>query len=145
MRRPSLPSNIRDEWLARHLGQEKPKSMAALTSLMTRFCAGEDSWLARSNNLSKNAGSPDTKDRNGRSRRNKKKRRINDDNNEDTAFNAEFRGPKPINGRSHSKEPLQARPIWTEYSTAPVKYMEPPKSQLTTPTEIVGYSSRQAN
>ena len=35
--------NIRDEWLSRHLGQEKPKSMAALTSLMTRFCAGEDS------------------------------------------------------------------------------------------------------
>ena len=33
--------NIRDEWLARHLGQEKPKSMAALTVLMTRFCAGE--------------------------------------------------------------------------------------------------------
>ena len=35
--------NIRDEWLARHLGQEKPKSMAALTTLMTRFCAGKDS------------------------------------------------------------------------------------------------------
>ena len=40
--------NIRDEWLARHLDQEKPKSMAALTTLMTRFCTGEDSWLARS-------------------------------------------------------------------------------------------------
>ena len=38
--------NIRDEWLARHLGQEKPKSMAGLTSLMTPFCAGEDSGLA---------------------------------------------------------------------------------------------------
>ena len=35
--------NIRDEWLARHLGHEKPKSMAALTTLMTRFCVGEDS------------------------------------------------------------------------------------------------------
>ena len=35
--------NIRDEWLTQHLGQEKPKSMAALTALMTRFCAGEDS------------------------------------------------------------------------------------------------------
>ena len=34
--------NIHDEWLARHLGQEKPKSMAALTSLMTRFCVGEE-------------------------------------------------------------------------------------------------------
>ena len=39
--------NVRDEWLARHLGQEKPRTMTALTSLMTRFCAGEDSWLAR--------------------------------------------------------------------------------------------------
>ena len=35
--------NIHDEWLARHLGQEKPKSMTALTTLMTHFCAGEDS------------------------------------------------------------------------------------------------------
>ena len=46
--------NIRDEWLARHLVQEKSKSMAALTTLMTHFCTGEDSWLAHSNNLSKN-------------------------------------------------------------------------------------------
>ena len=30
----ALKHNIRDEWLARHLGQEKPKSMAALTTLM---------------------------------------------------------------------------------------------------------------
>ena len=29
--------NIRDEWLTRHLGQEKPKSMAALTTLMPVF------------------------------------------------------------------------------------------------------------
>ena len=28
--------SARDEWLARHLGQEKPKSMVALTALMTR-------------------------------------------------------------------------------------------------------------
>ena len=42
--------SVRDEWLARHLGQEKPKSMAALTALMTRLCAGEDSWLARRSN-----------------------------------------------------------------------------------------------
>ena len=76
-------------WIAR------VKSMAALTSLMTRFCAGEDSWLACSNNLSKNSGSPDIKDRNGRSRRNKNKRCINGDNSEDTAVNAGFRGSKP--------------------------------------------------
>ena len=29
--------SICDEWLARHLGQEKPRTMAALTSLMTAF------------------------------------------------------------------------------------------------------------
>ena len=119
--------------------------MAALTSLMTRFCAGEDSCLARSNNLSKNAGSPDTKDHNGRSRRNKNKRRVNGDNNEDTAVNADSEALNPVSGRSHSKEPLRARPIWTEYSTALARYMAPSESQLTTPTEIVGYSSRQAS
>ena len=58
--------NIRDEWLARHLGQEKPKSMAALTTLMTRFCAGEDSWLARSNITPKNSGDSDARDSNPR-------------------------------------------------------------------------------
>ena len=51
----------------------------------------------------------------------------------------------PVSEKSHSKRILRARPVWTEYSTALVKYMEPPKCQLTTPTEIVGYSSRQAN
>ena len=83
--------NIRDEWLARHLGQEKPKSMAALTTLMTRFCAGEDSWLARNNNTSRN---PDTKDVNSRQHRNRPKRRNNGDNTEDTAVNAGFRGSR---------------------------------------------------
>ena len=69
--------------------------MAALTTLMTRFCAGEDSWLARSNNMTKSPGNSDTKDNNGRSRRNKNKRRINRDHIEDTAVNARFRGSKP--------------------------------------------------
>ena len=86
---------IRDEWLAWHLGQEKPKSMAALTTLMTRFCVGEYSWLAHSNNISKNHGTSDTKDGNSRSRCNKHKRRINSDNTEDMAVNAEFKGSKP--------------------------------------------------
>ena len=69
--------------------------MASLTTLMTRFCAGEDSWLARSNNITKSHGNSDTKDNNGRSRRNKHKRRINGDNTEDTTVNAGFRGSKP--------------------------------------------------
>ena len=36
----AIKHNIRDEWLAQHLGQEKPKSMAALTTLMTHFLCG---------------------------------------------------------------------------------------------------------
>ena len=54
--------SIRDEWLARHLGQEKPKSMAALTALMTRFCVGEDSWLACCNNNASEPGASEAKD-----------------------------------------------------------------------------------
>ena len=86
--------NICDEWLARHLGQEKPKSMAALTTLMTHLCAGEDSWLARSNNTLRNPGTSDTKDANGRPCRNRPKRRNNGDNTDDTAVSAGFRGSR---------------------------------------------------
>ena len=68
--------------------------MAALTTLMTRFCTGEDSWLARSNNMTKNPGNSDNRDNSGRSRRNKQKRRINGDNAKDTAVNAGFSGSK---------------------------------------------------
>ena len=58
--------SIRDEWLARHLVQEKPKSMAALMALMTRFCAGEDSWLARSNNNASEPGTFEARNSNGK-------------------------------------------------------------------------------
>ena len=67
--------NICDEWLARHLGQEKPKAMAALMTLMTRFCAGEDSWLARSNIVSSKLGTFEPRDNNGKPRGSKHKRR----------------------------------------------------------------------
>ena len=68
--------------------------MAALTTLMTRFCAGEDSWLAHSNNTSRNPDTSDTKDVNGRQRCNRPKRRNNGDNTEDTTVNAGFRGSR---------------------------------------------------
>ena len=86
--------NIRDKWLARHLGQEKPKSIAALTTLMTLFCAGEDSWLAHNNNTSRSHDTSDAKDSNGRPRCSRHKRRNNGDNAEDTAVNAGFMGSK---------------------------------------------------
>ena len=68
--------------------------MAALTTLMIRFCVGEDSWLARSNNMTKSPGNSDTKDTNGRSHHNQHKRRINSDNTEDTVVNAGLRGSR---------------------------------------------------
>ena len=68
--------------------------MAALTTLMTRFCAGEDSWLARSNNTSRNPGTSDARDSNGKPRCNRHKRRNNGDNIEDTTVNAGFSGSK---------------------------------------------------
>ena len=86
--------NICDEWLARNLGQEKPKSMAALTTLMTRFCAGEVSWLARSNNTASNTGKSEAIDSNGTPRRNKHKCRKHGEIVEDMAVNAGFNSSK---------------------------------------------------
>ena len=68
--------------------------MAALTKLMTRFCACEDSWLARSNNTASNPGISKAKDSNDKSQHNKHKRRKNGDNAEDMAGNAGFSGSK---------------------------------------------------
>ena len=85
--------SVRDEWLARHLGQENPRRMAALTSLMTRFCAGEDSWLARSS--TSDPGTSEVRDGNGKPRRSKSKRRNKEDSPDNTAVNAGFRGSRP--------------------------------------------------
>ena len=67
--------------------------MAALTSLMTRFCVGEDSWLAR-----KGTSDPSTseiRDGNGKPRRNKNKRRNKEESPDNTTVNAGFRGSRP--------------------------------------------------
>src|SRR5215216_240966 len=86
--------SIRDEWLARHLGQEKRKTMATLTTLMTRFCAGEDSWLARRSNNSGDPGTSEARDDNSKPHRNKHKHRSNNDDADDTTVNAGFSGSK---------------------------------------------------
>ena len=85
--------SVRDEWLARHLGQEKPRTMAALTSLMTRFCMGEDSWLARSG--TSDPSTSEVRDGNGKPGRNKSKHRSNKDRPDNTAVNAGFRSSRP--------------------------------------------------
>ena len=85
--------SVRDEWLARNLGQEKPRTMAALTSLVTLFCAGEDSWLARSS--TNNPGTSEVRDGNGKPRCRKSKHRNNKDSPDNTVVNAGFRGSRP--------------------------------------------------
>src|SRR3954467_10834653 len=84
--------NVRDEWLARHLGQEKPRTMAALTSLMTRFCAGEDSWLARCS--TSDPSTSEIRDGNGKPWRNKDRRRIKGKSPKSTAVNAGFKSSR---------------------------------------------------
>ena len=68
--------------------------MAALTTLMTRFCAGEESWLACRSNSTSNPGTSEPRDGNGRPRRNEHKRRNNNEETKDTTVNAGFSGSK---------------------------------------------------
>ena len=82
--------------------------MAALTSLMTRFCAGEDSWLARSG--TSDPGTSEVRDGNGKPRRSKRKRRNNEDSPDNTAVNAGFRGSRPGQRKSHLKAAEMDRP-----------------------------------
>ena len=93
--------SVRDEWLARHLGQEKPRTMEALTSLMTRFCAGEDSWLARCS--TSDPSTSEVRDGNGKSRRSKNKCRNKEENTKSTAVNAGFKSSRPGQQKPPSK------------------------------------------
>ena len=117
--------SIHDEWLARHLGQEKLKSMVDLTALMTRFCAGEDSWLARSSNNSSEPGTSEARNSNGKPRHNRHKRRSNGDNTDDTTSKPDSVAPSPASGRSHSKGTIRAPPAWTAYSIVHARYTPP--------------------
>ena len=67
--------------------------MAAVTTLMTHFCAGEDSWLARSG--TSDPGTSEIRDGNGKPRCNKNKRRNNENSPDNTTVNGGFRGSRP--------------------------------------------------
>ena len=90
----AFENSVRDEWLARNLGQEKSKTMAPLMALMTRFSAGEDSWLARRSNSSGDPGTSEARDGNVKPRHNKNKRHNNNDDADDRTDNAGFSGSK---------------------------------------------------
>ena len=97
----ALKHSVRDELLARHLGQEKPWTMAALTTLMTLFCTGEDSWLARSS--TSDPGTSEVRDRNGKPRRNKTIVGKKEESPDNTTVNVGFRGSRP----SQRKKPFK--------------------------------------
>ena len=135
--------SVRDEWLARHLGQEKPRTMAALTSLMTRFCAGEDSWLARSSTSDPNTSEP--RYGNGKPRRKKEPRRIKENSPMSTTANTGFKS-----SQQNQKKP-PPKTIGTSYPTSKKSWTKYVKSTAllgdlqTIPTEIVGSLSSPAD
>ena len=78
--------------------------MTALTALMTRFCAGEDNWLARKSNNASDPGTSEIRDGNGKPRRSKHNSRNDNERSRDTAVNAGFSNPKP----GQRKKPFKA-------------------------------------
>ena len=85
--------------------------MAALTALMTRFCTGEDSWLARRSNITSDPGTYEARDGNGKPRRSEHKRCNDNERTRDTTVNAGFSGPKPGQRKSHSRRTETDHPI----------------------------------
>jgi len=78
--------------------------MTSLTALMTHFCAGEDSWLARRSNSASDSGTSEIRDGNDRPRRSKHNSRNDNERSRDTEVNAGFSNRKP----SQRKKPFMA-------------------------------------
>ena len=110
--------------------------MAALTSLMTRFCAGEDSWLARSSTSDPNTSEP--RDGNGKPRRNKEPRRIKDNSPMSTAVNAGLKSSQQNQKKPPPKTIGTSYPTSTKFWTKYVKSTALRGDLQTIPTEIVG-------
>ena len=82
--------------------RKKPRTMAALTSPMTRLCAGEDSWLARCS--TSDLSTSEVRDGNGKSRHRKDQRRNKENGRNSTAVNAGFKSSRPNNKTLPLKE-----------------------------------------
>ena len=135
----SFKHSVRDEWLATHLGQEKPRTMAALTSLVTRFCAGEDSWLARCS--TSDPSTSEVRDGNGKSRCRKDQRRNKENGSKNTAVNAEFKSSRPNNKTLPLKDNSDELSNLNKILDRICQIHSTPGSLQTTPTEIVGSSN----
>ena len=68
---------------------------------MTRFCAGEDSWLARCS--TSDPSTSDVRDGNGKPRRGKEQRWTKGNSPKSTAVNAGFRSSRPGQQKPPSK------------------------------------------
>ena len=118
--------------------------MAALTTLMTRFCAGEDSWLARSNNTASKPGTSEERDSNGKPRRNKHKRRKYGENAENTAVNAGFRGSKSGQRKGPPKNNNPGPSSLDRILDRQCQIHGTPGTPATIPTENAGSSNKPA-
>ena len=119
--------------------------MAALTALMTRFCMGEDSWLARRSNCTSDPGSSEARDGNGRPRRNKHKRRSNKEGTEDTVVNAGFSGSKPSQRKKPFKENRDGPSSLDRILDRPCQIHGTPDKPANHTTETIGSLNRSAN
>ena len=113
--------------------------MAALTNLMTRFCEGEDSWLARCS--TSDPSTSEVRDGNGKSWRNSNNKHWNkEDSTKGTTVNAGFKSSRP-----GQKPPLKAPgmncPASTKFWTKYVRFIVPLVNLLIIPTKNVGSSS----
>ena len=117
--------------------------MAALTSLMTRFCAGEDSWLARCS--PSDPSTSETRDGNGKPRRNKDRRWTKDKSPKSTAINAGFKGSRQNQEKSPPRITGTIHPTYIKSWIGYARYTVLPGSLLTIPTETVGSSNNPAN
>ena len=118
--------------------------MAALMTLMTRFCAGEDSWLARSNNTASNPGTSGTRDSNGKPRRNKQKRRKYGENAKETTVNAGFSGSKSGQRKGPLKNNNSGPSSLDRILDRQCQSMAPQERQPPIPTKNAGSSNKPA-
>ena len=117
--------------------------MAALTSLMTRFCAGEDSWLARCS--TSDPSTSEIRDGNGKSRRKKDQRRNKESGPNSTAVNAGFKSSRPNNKTLPLKDNSDELSILNKILDRLCQIHGTSESLLTIPTETVGFSNNPAD
>ena len=117
--------------------------MAALTSLMTRFCAGEDNWLERCS--TSDPSTSEIRDGNGKSRRRKDQRRNKENGPNSTAVNAGFKSSRPNNKTLPLKDNSDELSNLNKILDRICQIHSTPGKPANTPTEIVGSSNSPAD